>query len=560
MRELIMKWALKNAVEHDGKAVAGAVISKVIGEEKSLKDDMKKLAKEVAKIVAEVNKKDLGEQITALGEMAPHLLERKEERKELPELPNAVKGKVVMMFPPEPSKFPQIGHGRACWLNHSYARRYEGKFLIRFEDTNATKVKKEFYEEMLNGFKWLGLDWDGVDYISDHVDEMYKSAEELINKGDAYMCNCPSEKVRKSRAAEEECLCRGNTPKESLDYWKRMMKGEFKEGDFSLRAKIDMHHKNAAMRDPAIMRVLIGTHPRVGDKYSVWPTYDFATAIMDKIEGITHRLRGKEFEMRAEIQQWVQKKLGILSPVIVEFARSNLEGVPASGRIIREGIESGKFIGWDDPRLPTLIALKKRGFQPEAIKKFIFNLGLTKTESTIQWNLLEAENRKIIEHSANRYFMVHEPIKVIVKRAPNDLTIKVKLHPDRPDAGFKEYVFDGDEVHVFIEKKDLLDKKPDDKIRLMDLCNIRLEVIGPEEVIAQFDSKEMVPGLKIVHWVKTDENVDIEILMADGENCYGTAEAAVSKLKVGDIIQFIRFGFCRLDEKGEELKFRFTHT
>jgi glutamyl-tRNA synthetase len=560
MREIILKWALKNAVDHDGKAMAGAVISKAIGEDNKLKNDMKKLGTEVAKTVAEVNAMDIAEQIAALEKMAPHLLEKKETKYELPELPNAKEGQVVMMFPPEPSKFPQIGHARACWLNYYYAKKYDGKFTIRFEDTNANKVKKEYYEEMLNGFKWLGVVWDKVDYISDHIDKMYEYAEKLISKDKAYMCNCPTEKVRELRAKEEACMCRDNLRKENLALWKDMLSNKFKEGEYSLRAKIDMKHKNAAMRDPAIMRTVIGTHPRVGDKYLVWPNYDFATAIMDKIEGITHRLRGKEFEMRAEIQQWIQKELKMKSPVIIEFARSNLEGVPASGRIIREGIASGQFIGWDDPRLPTLIALQRRGFQPEAIRNFIVNLGLTKAESVIQWNLLEAENRKVIESIANRYFMVREPIEMIVKKAPENLKAKVKLHPDKPERGFKEYEFKGNEIHVFVDKHDLLNKKQDDKFRLMDLCNIKLEIMDEEKITAHFESKEMQPGIKIIHWVPVEGAVDIEILMADGEIYYGTAESAINDLKVNDVIQFIRFGFCRLDEKRKTLKFRFTHT
>lgn len=559
MEDLILKWALKNAVDHDGKAVPGAVISKVIGEKHGLKDDMKTLAKTVAKIVKEVNALDFGEQIAKLEKIGPKMLEKKEYKQGLPPLPNAVSGKVVMMFPPEPSKYPTIGHAKACILNYNYAKENKGKFFIRFEDTNANKVKDEYYAKFLEDFKWLGIKWNKVDYISEHIEEIYEKAEQLIDDGNAYMCSCPSEKVRELRAKKEACMCRDNPPEENAELWKQMLDNQFKEGEYSLRAKIDMEHKNAAMRDPAIMRTVIGTHPRVGDNFTVWPTYDFATALMDGIEKITHRVRGKEFEMRAEIQQWIQKKLGVKSPVIIEFARTNFEGVPASGRIIREGIESGKYIGWDDPRLPTLMALKRRGFQPQAIWNFVMHSGLSKTESTIQWDVLEAENRKLIDSVADRYFMVQEKTKMIVKGIPQDYKTKMKLHPDREKAGYKTYEF-SEEAHVFINQSDLLDKKPEQMVRLMDFADVKLLVLSKEKVVAQFISKERNKDSKIIQWVKPEKAIDIEILMADGEIRYGLAEEAAKKIKQGSVVQFIRFGFCRLDEKQDELlKFRFTH-
>lgn len=560
MKKLILKWALKNAVDHDGKAVAGAIISKAISEDKKLKDDMKKLGKEVAKIVKEVNSMDFGEQIAKLQSMAPELLEKKEEKRGIPELPNAKKGKVVMMFPPEPSKLLTIGHAKAALLNYLSCKENDGKFIVRFEDTNYSKIKSEYYDAMLEDLKWIGIKWDAIDYESDHVEKFYEYAEKLIKKKKAYMCNCPSEKVRELRGKGEECLCRSNTVKENINYWKKMLKKEFKEGDFSLRVKIDMGHQNTTMRDPTILRMLVGNHPRVGDKYFIWPTYDFATAVMDDIEGVTHRYRSKEFEMRAELQQWIQKQLGIKSPVVIEFARFNLEGVPSSGRIMREMISKGKLTGWDDPRLPTLIALRKRGFQPAAIKNFVINTGLSKSNSLISWSVIEAENRKIVEPIAKRYFMVRDAVKMIIKKAPENFKTKIRLHPDDQKAGFKEYEFPGKELHVFVDKKDMLNKKQDDKIRLMELCNVKLEVFGKNEIIAHFESKEMQPGMKIIQWVPTTETKDIEILMADAETFYGLAEGAVDNIKKGEIIQFIRFGFCRLNEKGKTLKFRFTHT
>ena len=560
MKDSVFKWALKNAIEHGGKAQPGAIIPKVIGEHSELKTKAKEIAKEAAKAVSEINKMTIEQQVEKLKEIAPELLEKKsEEKKDVPALPGAEQGEVVMIFPPEPSKYATIGHAKACFLNYLSAKKYDGRFIIRFEDTSLNKVKKEFYDLMLEDLKWLGIKWDDVDYVSSHIEKMYDYATKLIKKEKAYMCNCDPENIHKMRAEEKECNCRSRKFEENLELWNNMLEGKFKQGNYSLRAKIDMCHKNAAMRDPTIMRVSIGKHPRVGEKYIVWPMYDFATAIMDEIEGVTHRIRSKEFEMRAEIQKWIQKELDIKSPVILEFARFNLEGIPASGRAIREKLESGELIGWDDPRLPTLLALRKRGFQPEAIKNFAINSGISKTESTITWEVLEAENRKIIESIADRYFFVSDKIKLKVRGIPKEFFSERLKHPDYPEHGKVKYNLEDDEAEFYVDKHDFIDVKQDSLYRLMDLMNIKIDVREETQIIAEFESKDYKPGMKIIHWVFEKENVPVEILMLNAEYNKGFGEKELQNLDDGAIVQFIRFGYCILDKKGKTLKFRFTH-
>lgn len=558
MKELILKWALKNAIDHDGKAQAGAVIPKVIGEKPELKEKIKDVAKEAALAVKEVNKLSLEEQKSKLQKIAPELLEvrKHEEKHEIPDLPGAETGKVVMLFPPEPSKYATIGHAKASLLNYLCSQKYKGKFLIRFEDTNANKIKKEYYDEMLKDLAWLGEKWDKVDYESDHVDEFYVYAEKLIKKGNAYMCNCETETIHKLRGEGKACKCRDRKPEENLKLWKQMLDNKFKEGEYSLRAKIDMKHKNTTMRDPTIMRVLIGTHPRVGDKYFVWPTYDFATAVMDDIEGITHRMRSKEFEMRAALQQWLQKELGIKSPFVIEFARSNLEGIPSSGRIIREKLANGNLLGWDDPRLPTLIALRRRGFLPEAIKNFVVNIGITKTEATISRAILEAENRKLLDPITKRYFFVPNPIKLKVENAP-EVDAELKYHPEN-DFGSRQIKTHG----VFMIPKDDLDKMRKSEIfRLKDLYNVKITKKTKSEANAEYAGKEMIEGTKKIQWA-TEENVPVDVLVAGLENLdtvKGVAESSAINIKIGEVVQLERFGFARLDSKEKILKFIFTH-
>ena len=558
MKDLILKWALKNAVDHDGKAQLGAVIPKIIGEKPSLKDKVKEIAKEASAVLKEVNKMTIAEQTSKLEKIAPELLEKKEHKQGLPPLPDAIPGKVVMIFPPEPSKYTTIGHAKACILNYYYAKENKGKFIIRFEDTNWEKVKNEYYDQFLKDFEWLGIKWDKVDYVSDHVDDFYKSAEKLIKNDDAYMCNCPAETIHSHRFKKQSCACRKRSVKQNLELWEKMLDNKFKEGEYSLRAKIGMEHKNAAMRDPTIMRVLIGTHPRVGDKYSVWPVYDFATAIMDKIEGVTHRIRGKEFEVRAELQQWIQEKLGIKSPVVLEYARINFEGVPSSGRLIREGIATEKYLGWDDPRLSTIVALKKRGFLPEAIWKFSINTGMSKTESTLEWSIIEAENRKLIDPLAKRYFFVPNPIKLKVEKAPQ-LKAKLNYHPDK-DFGSRE--IDTNDT-FFIPGADAENMEKGELFRLKDLYNVKIIKKMKSELICEYAGKELVDNTKKIQWV-TEDNVGIEIMVPNFKNVTldfvkGIAEKSAVTIKIGEVIQFERFGFARLDSKDKTLKFVFAH-
>ena len=547
MEELILKYALLNAVEHGGKASSKAVLGKVLAESPGLKKDIKGLMEKIEKIVKKVNTLSLDEQREKLKEFK--IPEKKEkEGYELPPLPNAKVGKVVTAFPPEPSKFPHLGHAKAALVNYLYAKKYKGKFILRFEDTNPELSKEEYYEAFLEGLKWLGIEWDVLDYASDHLEKFYEYAERLIKEGKAYVCSCKSSEIRRNRRLMKECKCRKNTTKENLELWEKMF-SVLREGEASLRLKISMTHKNAAMRDPTIMRIVEHSHPRTGNRYRVWPTYDFATALMDVWEGVTHRIRSKEFEMRKELQQFIQKCFGFKSPFITEMARFNLEGVPSSGRKIREMIKKGELLDWDDPRLTTLIALKRRGFVPEAIREFLISTGVSKAESVLTWDMLESFNRKVIDPKCNRYFCVLNPVKIRIKGAREIKETKVKLHPDFPERGERRIPVDLDEI--YIEREDL-EKLRGKIVRLIGLFNVKLN----KE--ANFVGDEIVKEMPKIHWVSKN-NVRVRILMPNGEIREGIAEPEVKKLEVDERIQFVRVGFCRLDRKEPELFFYFTH-
>lgn len=543
MEELILKYALQNAIKFGGKANTGAVVGKVFAENPGSKGA--ELAKKVAEIVKKVNSMGLEEQKRKLGEIAPGLLEEKKENKEKDIFEFLeVKGKVVTAFPPEPSKYPHIGHAKSLLLNYELAKKHSGKFILRFEDTNPRLVKKELYKAHVEAYKWLGVKPDKIDYSSKHMQDFYKNAEKLVGEGKAYMCTCESEQIRKMRSKGISCLCRNKSTGQNMEEWKGMSKK--KEGETSLRLKIDMQHENTTMRDPTMMRIIKETHPLHDRKYSVWPTYDFQTAIMDGIEGVTYRMRSKEFEMRNELQRWIQKNLGFKETEIYEYARFNMEGVPSSGRIIREMVEKKELIGWDDPSLTTIVALKRRGFLPEAIKEFVLSTGITKTEATHSWEEIEVCNRKLLDKKANRYFFVENPKEIEIKNAPK-VEAKIELHPDDKERGYRKFKT-GTRFYV----QDEIEKGR--VYRLMHLFNFK---------DGKFLSKEYDQSLNatIIHWLPANKELNkVEVLMPNKEIRKGLAEKDAVKIKLGEVVQFERFAFCKLDKKEKnKLTFWYTH-
>jgi glutamyl-tRNA synthetase len=560
----IEKYALDNAVKYSGRANPGAVIGHIIKELPEVKSEMKALAKKVNEKIKEVNKLGLEKQKKLLKEKYPEMLvEKEKEEHDIFAFLGIKEGqKIITGFPPGPEKYPHIGHAKALLLNYLLAKRYGGKFILRFEDTNPTLVKKEFYDIMLDNFKWLGAEWDELQYASDHMQLFYEMAEKVIKSGDAYMCSCSLEVIRKNRAEGIPCSCRDKKPGQSLKEWKEFPKAE--AGKAVLRMKIDLKHDNSTMRDPVIFRIIEAPHARLETKYRVWPNYDFQNAIMDGHYHITHRLRSKEFEMRSELQSRIQKLLGLTDTITYEFARFNLVGVPSSGRIIREMIAKKELIGWDDPSLATIVALRRRGFTPEAIKNFVISTGITKTEATMTWDDLIVHNRRVLDEKADRYFFVAEPVKIKIKNAPEQ-EVELHLHPHHRRGGRKFRT----KEEFYIARNDLDALKPGELYRLMDCLNFVKKGKGQAAEFV-FDSKEhsnyKEKGKRIIHYLPVqDELVNVEVMMPDKKVVKGLGEPLMNKLKEGDIIQAERFGFMKLDKKEkskigkERLFFWFTH-
>lgn len=553
MDEVIEKYALENAVRYEGEAKQGAVIGSVIKEDPSAKKNIKELQKKVGKVLKKVNSMPLDEQKKRLEELAPELLEKKKyEEKGL--FDNfEVEGEVVTAFPPEPSKYPHIGHAKSLFVNYEFAKEHDGKFILRFEDTNPDLAEERFYKIHEENYKWLGIKPDKTEYASDYMEEFYKQAKKLIELGKAYVCICPQDIISDNRQKGEACDCRYKHMKEDLLAWSRM--ASMKEGEAILRLKGDLKSKNSAMRDPTLFRIIRKSHPRTKNKFVVWPTYDFENAVMDGLQGVTHRFRTKEFELRNEVQRYLQRLLGLSETEIYEYARFNLEGVESSGRKIRKLIEDKKLSGWDDPSLTTLVALRRRGFLPEAIKEFVLSTGITKSESTLTWDDFILHNKRILDSECNRYFFIDTPKRVRVQDAP-ELKVELKLHPENSKAGKRK--FQTDEL-FYITKDDRDGLKHGKLYRLMGCLNFKRK-----NGYYIFDSTDLdkykEKGDSIMHWLPfNDDNVEVEILMPDKSRSKGLAEKLVKKLKVGDTIQFERFGFCKLEQKGKKLSFIYTH-
>ncbi|MBR9699320.1 glutamate--tRNA ligase [Candidatus Woesearchaeota archaeon] len=546
MDSLIRKYALQNAIKFKGKANPGAIIGKVFGEQPELKEQAKELSKKIQEILKETHKLSVDEMKKELERLAPELLEKKEKKERNIFEFLKVKEGVTTAFPPGPEKYPHIGHAKACLLNYLLAKQYKGKFILRFEDTNPKIAKKEYYEAMEHDFKWLGVKWDKLLYASDFMDLFYEKAEVLIKKGLAYLDLSSQEEVKKSRDTGKPTLYRDNAMEENLAQWKTMPTAV--EGAAILRLKIDLKHKNSTMRDPTIFRIIETEHPRKGKKYKIWPTYDFQNAIMDAHSEIDIRLRSKEFEMRAELQRWIQKNLDMTVTDTYEFGRFNLTGVVSSGRIIREKVESKELMGWDDPSLTTLVALRRRGFLPEAIKNFVISTGISKAEATMTWDDLILHNKRLLDNEARRYSAIFDPKGITIENAPKK-EVELHLNPNEKKGGRKLKV-DGTFI---LSEKDI--NAMEEETRLMDCINIikkgdRFECIS--------ENYEEFKGKRVINWLPKEKNIDIEVLMPDKEVKKGVAEHNIHSLKEGDIIQFERFGFCRLDDKNH-WRFWYTH-
>ncbi len=548
MRDLIYKHALLNATEHEGKADINAVLGRVLGEDPSLKSDIKGIISDIKKIVADVNSIPLDEQRTTLAKLGIRSAENKHLPAGLPELPNAVKGKVVMRMAPYPSGPLHIGNARMVILNDEYAKRYNGKLFLVFDDTIGSEEKfiiPEAYKMVPENLKWLGVKYHKVFYKSDRMRIFYKVAEELIEKDAAYVCECNVEVLRANRNQGLPCNHRGQSEENNLKKWKLMLKGEYREGKGTVRLKTDMHHPNPAFRDRVLLRVADRKHPRVGTKYIVWPMLEFSWAVDDHMLGVTHILRGKDLVIEDMMEEFIWNIMGWNKPEILHYGLLNFEGIKLSKTESRKAIEKKVYAGWDDPRIWSMQSLEKRGIQPEAIRSFIIGMGLSLADVNVPVEILYAENRKLIDKDSSRYFCVTDPTMISVRKS-NVKSTTAQLHPDFPKKGIRKIPVNTKKI--YIEKKDF-ENFQNTEVGLMNLFSIKL---GKSSDVTSNDVKY---ELQKIHWV-SEQNVKIRIIMPDGKEIKALAEPAIKKIKKGEIVQFPRIGFAKLDKS---MTFYFAH-
>jgi len=521
LAELIRKIALINAVKHEGKAQSAPVIGKLLAEKPELKPKVKEIASLVSKIVREVNSFSLTEQKRIVKEKWPETLvkEKVEEVRRLPPLPNVEKyARVVTRFSPNPDCVLHLGSARAIVLCYEYAHMYHGKFILRFEDTDP-KLKRpvlEFYNRIREDLAWLGCKPDEEYIQSDRIPIYYEYAEKLLKDGKAYVCTCPPERFREKISAKKPCECRSLPPEEQLERWKRMLEGQYKEGEAVVRIKTDLNHPNPAVRDWPALRIIDAEkypHPRVGNKYNVWPLYNFACGLDDHLMGVTHIIRGKEHYTNMVRQKYMYEYLGWQYPEAIHYGRLKIVGAFA--------------------------ALRRRGITPEAIRKLIIDVGPKTSDVVLSWENLYAYNRKILDPKSDRYFFVHNPVQLTVRGVPEKFTAKIRLHPENPERGFKEYIIEprgkDKSVLFWISKKDVEQSKTGKIMRLMGLFNMKIE--------------------------KANVGADMpcEVVMPDATVAEGIAESFCRKLKPGDVIQFERFGFVRIDKINRKLTAYYAH-
>jgi glutamyl-tRNA synthetase len=563
LKRVIRGIALLNASEHDGKTRNDSIISKVIGTKPELRSRIKDIIPLISQEVIDVNKLSVESQKEELASKYPELLvvKPKQERMGLPPLEDAEQGKVITRFPPEPNGYPHIGHAKASIIDEEYAKMYGGKLILRFDDTNPEKERIEYYAAIKVGLDWLGVKYDIIKNTSDDMEIIYEKARELIDSGHAYICTCDKEAISKNRREMLSCKCRAGDLKQNISRWNKMF-DKFKPGEAIVRFRGDMNSENTVMRDPTLLRIIDESHPIHKDKYKVWPNYDFAVSIEDSIDGITHAFRTKEYELRTELYYKLLDILGMRKPKMMEFSRLEFEGMPVSKRVLKPLVEEGKVSGFDDPRLPTLEGLRRRGIVPEAIRKFVISLGFTKSDTLPPFERLESFNRKIIDPTSVRLFIVFEPVKLTVTN--NNLTeIEIANHPQN-DMGKRKIKIDG---NFFITRNDASTLKVGDEARLLELYNIKITKTG-SEIEGEIISSNYKSDIPKIQWIPRNNPVNIEVLIPNilfvndqfNENSLevkqGITEQYYLELNVGAEIQFMRFGYCRKDSANQAI---YTH-
>ncbi len=546
---IVRKYALQNAVEYDGAGQSGSVLGRILGE----RADLRSRARELKQLVdLEVNKANFlarNEGVKAVREILentnPEALNRQKQVKRtgLRDLSNAVSGKVILRFAPNPNGPLTLGHARGVTINSEYAKIYDGKVVLRFDDTDS-KVKpplKKAYSWIEEDYEWLtGKKPDIIVRASERMEVYLSYAVKMLDKGFGYVCRCSAEKFKKLRDDSKECKCRNKNSTENLSDWYDMVNGVLTEGMAVVRVKTDMNLPNPALRDWPALRIQHSNHPMVGDKYKVWPLLDFQSAIEDYEQGVTHIIRGKDLMDSTRKQTLLYNHFGWEYPETMYWGRVKIHEFGSfSTSSMRKEIENKNYSGWDDPRLPTLRALRRRGFDSEAMKDFWVDLGLTQKDISVSLQTIESFNSSKIDSSCERRVFVRNPKKI--KLDTNNIEIQKKLllnkHPLNEIEGKREW--DLENLEIYVETKDSEKKQ----IRLKDFADI--EIRKSDGIIQSVDRIDKRP---IVHWVPKSICKKAILTIPNGNELI-TQEGVIEDIQIikNNIVQLERVGYAKIE-------------
>ncbi|MBD3185520.1 glutamate--tRNA ligase [Candidatus Bathyarchaeota archaeon] len=585
---IITKHVLLNALKYDGKAQVGSVLGSIMGDHKELRPKAREIKPKVVNEVNRVNAMGIDAIKTEtldLGIDVSLLNGKHEEKKGLPPLPGLDGVKVpTFRLAPFPSGPLHIGNARMVILNDEYAKLTNGKLILCFDDTIGTTKKKldagasgakfilpEAYDMIREGLEWLGVEWDEEVYKSDRLEIYNDYCQKLIEQDNAYTCTCTPADFKKFKDGKQPCPHRQLRVSESLEGWRKMIDGEYGEGDAVIRLKTGMDLDDPALRDPVIMRISWAPHPRIGNVNKVWPMLEFSWAIDDHLLGITHIIRGKDLLKEDYIERFIWDIFKWKHSEIMHHGLLSL-GFKLSKTRAREKVKAGEYSGWSDPRIWSMQSLEKRGIQPEAIRKTLVDMGISMTDVDFPYKILYAENQKIIDKESDRFFFVEDPVMMEILGIPKEEYIaKPLVNPLVPTKGYREIpikIQDGSK-EIFVSRGDFKTLKSDFRgkmIRLKDLINVILDSTRDERLFARYLSDDLESArnkkAKIIHWVDTDpkNHVKVSIMMADGALIQGFGEKNLLSCEEGQLVQFERFCFAKIQSVNEsEIRAFFTH-
>jgi glutamyl-tRNA synthetase len=550
----IRRIALTNAAEHAGEVRPGPVLARLLATDPALRPRSAELGGWVGRVVAEVAKLSPAEreaELARLGGAVESTRIASSDRAELPSLPGAVNGKVVLRLAPFPNGALHIGNARMLYVNDEYRRRYAGKLYLVFDDTIGSEEKRvdpEIFDVIRNDLEIAGVPPDAVFYKSDRIPKFYPWAVKVIEKGGAYVCVCPAELLRKNRESGTPCPERSQTREQTLEGWEKMLAGAYAPGEAVLRLRTDLADPDPAFRDRVLMRVSDLEHPRVGRRYRVWPMLEFSWAVDDVELGLTHVLRGKDLVIEDRMEEYIWKLLGVQGPPFLHWGLLRLKEAKISKSKSFIEVRSGVYDGWSDPRTWSIDSLARRGIRAEALRRFTLSFGLSLSDIEVPAETLYAENRQLIDATTPRRAFVPDPVLVEVEGAPELGSLELPNHPDRPELGHRSVPA----APPYWLPRSELERHAGEEIRLKDLLNIALPPgpvgAGPGPLVARFTSREnkKVPRIQ---WVSATGSVPVGLLELDGTHCAGQGEASLRGAAPGEVLQFERVGFVRLEDR-----------